>query len=962
MWAYISLAFSLNLLGASASRASSLLDNCNWIFDENPDDGTYPGYYALDLANPHNNCNQNGYFNSDGTLVDKEDPTNAAYDPTYDPNNDGPNFSKMNYWYECTEDASANPTVTKYMCLDNANGCDPLDVGDWGVTGCHETVVYTEDDAVFNCDPGASEACLMQYTLYFNQDDTMQTCNPDSSKAVHVHYGVNGACEAPNNANVNELVSCSDDQVVSGGVSGGILYEEYNRDSTDCVDFAGGSYTWEVGTCNDYWGGPDVPNGVALEINTCEGSYEQCADCDGGDGGDDGGPPDTNGDIDDLHDCDQCETACVENTLSMDMGGGNMATFGPCEWFGDGIFSDIGNCQDLSEMGGLEGYASMYCEMLSDHIPIDCVDSGILPFATCVLDEGCYTERIDESKECQQQCLVDHGCVNDTTCMFLRFDDTSPINLDDGPQFDAIHYECENNYDCSVFKPTLACMMLCHEGSDDNDDDDDFCPTLDKTAFMQAYFTCFLDSDCYEASQAVFDFMFDDESSECDHTLCGPGMLADKKSVHCTAFPDQCGALFDTIYDLLYGCFAAECPWANCGDEIEACQGDADCNEDLLFVVNIEDNFEAASDGDFFNYVKEYYCHDKGGCHALLEPAYACVIENECIEFETTECWETECSTEVAACADPTVGGDCFGVVLDIMKNDTECKEMAREMYGCDCDGGDGDDGGYDRNMTMNMTGWDYCDVYDYEHGNYDDGYDGNDYTQCQGHYGPGGDDATMSDPELSWCCNRCNCMDLSDRADDSECGFEGNGTDWNGSQGNGTDWNGSQGNGTDCEEICDECDSWFDGGAAGCGDGQCGTAFVDLMVCIGTQCSESDNSDDCGSRCAEYMYPCRFDEACSADFAWVENEMNMDDDEMLTFAYPETTLAIPGCSIAELMALDGDDPASEIQFMGCKYQDMRAYCTSGDGTCSDVFYGLLTCMFAECGGYTTPEPTTAEP
>eukprot|EP01084_Bolivina_argentea_P188625 324661_1 len=45
--------------------------------------------------------------------------------------------------------------------------------------------------------------------------------------------------------------------------------------------------------------------------------------------------------------------------------------------------------------------------------------------------------------------------------------------------------------------------------------------------------------------------------------------------------------------------------------------------------------------------------------------------------------------------------------------------------------------------------------------------------TQCEGHYGPGGDDATMSDPELSWCCNRCNCMDLSDRADDSECGFE---------------------------------------------------------------------------------------------------------------------------------------------------------------------------------------------
>eukprot|EP01084_Bolivina_argentea_P242663 407023_1 len=42
--------------------------------------------------------------------------------------------------------------------------------------------------------------------------------------------------------------------------------------------------------------------------------------------------------------------------------------------------------------------------------------------------------------------------------------------------------------------------------------------------------------------------------------------------------------------------------------------------------------------------------------------------------------------------------------------------------------------------------------------------------TYCEGHYGPGGDDASMSEPNREWCCVSCNCKDLSDKLPDSEC------------------------------------------------------------------------------------------------------------------------------------------------------------------------------------------------
>lgn len=36
----------------------------------------------------------------------------------------------------------------------------------------------------------------------------------------------------------------------------------------------------------------------------------------------------------------------------------------------------------------------------------------------------------------------------------------------------------------------------------------------------------------------------------------------------------------------------------------------------------------------------------------------------------------------------------------------------------------------------------------------------------CYGHYGSGGDEEELVDPELEWCCTSCNCQDLSDAED----------------------------------------------------------------------------------------------------------------------------------------------------------------------------------------------------
>eukprot|EP01083_Nonionella_stella_P310840 1106130_1 len=47
------------------------------------------------------------------------------------------------------------------------------------------------------------------------------------------------------------------------------------------------------------------------------------------------------------------------------------------------------------------------------------------------------------------------------------------------------------------------------------------------------------------------------------------------------------------------------------------------------------------------------------------------------------------------------------------------------------------------------------------------------DQTVCEGHYGTGGDEATISDEDLQWCCYTCNCKDLSDKADDWLCEYE---------------------------------------------------------------------------------------------------------------------------------------------------------------------------------------------
>eukprot|EP01084_Bolivina_argentea_P076334 138339_1 len=41
----------------------------------------------------------------------------------------------------------------------------------------------------------------------------------------------------------------------------------------------------------------------------------------------------------------------------------------------------------------------------------------------------------------------------------------------------------------------------------------------------------------------------------------------------------------------------------------------------------------------------------------------------------------------------------------------------------------------------------------------------------CKGHYGTGGDDANLQEPELEWCCIGCNCRDISDQ---SVCTDEG--------------------------------------------------------------------------------------------------------------------------------------------------------------------------------------------
>jgi hypothetical protein len=44
-----------------------------------------------------------------------------------------------------------------------------------------------------------------------------------------------------------------------------------------------------------------------------------------------------------------------------------------------------------------------------------------------------------------------------------------------------------------------------------------------------------------------------------------------------------------------------------------------------------------------------------------------------------------------------------------------------------------------------------------------DEGY------RCNGHYGDGGGDMEISEPDLEWCCDHCNCRDLSDRVDCDE-------------------------------------------------------------------------------------------------------------------------------------------------------------------------------------------------
>jgi hypothetical protein len=39
--------------------------------------------------------------------------------------------------------------------------------------------------------------------------------------------------------------------------------------------------------------------------------------------------------------------------------------------------------------------------------------------------------------------------------------------------------------------------------------------------------------------------------------------------------------------------------------------------------------------------------------------------------------------------------------------------------------------------------------------------------TCCLGHYGAGGDEATLYDPDFEGHCHQCNCRDLSDMAGD---------------------------------------------------------------------------------------------------------------------------------------------------------------------------------------------------
>eukprot|EP01084_Bolivina_argentea_P176416 305300_1 len=382
----------------------------------------------------------------------------------------------------------------------------------------------------------------------------------------------------------------------------------------------------------------------------------------------------------------------------------------------------------------------------------------------------------------------------------------------------------------------------------------------------------------------------------CDDNLCSPRDLKTKKNDYCSN--NACNDLtFNMLYNATIDCVYSECVWKNCEGDMNACIDDNICKEELQFVIDIEDKYDTGGDDDFMGMIKDRYCAKRTG---------------------------GACSTLLDTAYDCVTTGSCLDLGHDT------CWELNCGTQVENCNNNDNC-----IDTLINIIGF---------------------QTECERNISNFG---AQQGSLLQNCPKRCNDLDITHY---SECGQ----AMWH-QIGPGPDDYELIGDPStqlplyyNCKEECKICDNWLTVGREGCGNGECGTDWSELITCVIQQCPDLDGDEDiCFSQtCTDQAVTCLFDNNCYQDWQYVESYFDTIKDRQPPNLFLNTgTYEYEVCT--EIYLTDdtrcginyqyGDSYNCQQAAFQCYYYDIREYChdtiQNGNG-CSIDFWNMINCMF----------------
>eukprot|EP01084_Bolivina_argentea_P176417 305301_1 len=882
----LSLSILLSLSLSNAGRQTAVLDSCNYIQERNPDDGTYIGWYAIKDATPSDYCN---YYN--------------AYDST------GAVLGTFSWYYECDY---TNNQVKKYFCgTDTTCGATtPCPTG----TNNPKIYIDTDPESDFQCKSvNTAGQCLFKWKSFVNTGDNTN-CTADDTKTVRQIYGVNGACSdtsGPGQEPDYRLTTCTE-QTYNNVVNGYVL-EDHHIDSACYSDTCSTWVTIHNGVCGEQYGGvfqAEECTGAVTPVYVTDGIINYLGTCEDNEGN---------------KLCESEISTCANNPQ--------------CETLADYLLCNFPDCSYTFE--GMEDppHGFIYPRWCPDPTTTQC--QNFLSFYGCIKEKECYTQYAsngggDMGCDCStEQTACFEG---DITCQeafgVIDFDNSNDIFGDINSFCNGKLSDGTTDADCTAFKAFVTCMNGCESGNEEGDCFDT------NTQLKTDMFDCVFDTNCYIAFNALLGDIMNDEG-QCDGMLCSPTQLSETKTTYCddVSTSAYCTDTFNSLWSEFIGCFNKECIYEYCTDKVDICLDDIKCNEEINYVVDIENKYQVTDD-DFLVLVKNHYCalRDGGVCTNKFGQAFTCAELNNCLQTEATECWETECKIEIDECA---ANGVCLDTLLQIMESQTTCEKGISQMIG-----------------------YEFCPQKCDELGSI------NDYNSCgigiwddeskQMYAMPG---STID--EYNMC--RAQCEECDKWLDIGRGG---------------------------CGDVSRPCKNTFENLMVcvmkNCPDDDGDNdPNSDDKGCFEQKCDE--NGENCvGPMCIDTFAPCLFRDECYVDWQWVDNYFQSL--ESRVDAVKDTTTGVltddPYIFSDEVIAMsDGDcdivtiqtgvckdvkfeeDIACSTQVFQCYYYDIKAYCeNAGDGTgtenenddgCSAEFWNMLNCFFdCQIGDIVTSGPT----